>query len=394
MGEARRKREAMALRAEAPRGTTLPLTHYDWFRKVNPIAHQFLTDDLDHLYRNPALRVEDILRPKASRGETKYRSVMSQNAGFYMFNMQPADRIQFVNELAREYACILGYERYARTTYYMTEGLCDALAYTELNRPCDELRLPVECFAMVFDNDVARSALSAFLKKPVPANATITVYIRDDNLDEIGFRRLLISVYVMTGSKAVDNIIVRKLALRGDWSLEQALRTDWNTAGVAQPDGFTTEGFSLAANADGTYEGSGLSISDFFEEGMLFFRMLVNGVMYIVSRDAELVPREDGTYVSAPKLSARPGQGVARSYFEAGPSVPGLPVVIDPGQKPRGDQGTAVHTKRHLKIRFLVPGFYRRPPNSAPDAKKTIWVHPHHRGPEMATLVHRPYLVV
>lgn len=397
MGESKRKKAAQASRATAKPGSVLPKAHFDFFRERMPQAYQFLARDLTRLRTNENLRVEDILPPKSSCEEDRYLQLYVEHARRFP-HLHPElagsreSYTRVIDHMLREYRFVLGYERYERSTYLMSEGLCDALAYTQMNLQCDDLRLPVECFAMVFANDTARSAFSAFTKQPVQPDSVLTVYVRDDNIAPVGFRRLLIMVVESGPNGEMLSSVGRQLALRSDWDLEQALRTDWDKAGVHDPSKALSGTFSLAQNEDGSYSlDDEARIEAFFEEGLLFFRMIVNGIMYIVSRDAELIPHTDGDLFEAPSgVDGR--QGKARVYQEVGPSVEAMPVVVDPKRRVPETEVEPVQ-RRKVSVHFLVPGFYRRPPHSPLDAKRTVWVKPHMRGPDMADLIHRPYIV-
>lgn len=397
MGESKRKKAEQAARAAAKPGSVLPKVHFDFFRERRPQAYHFMAQDLTRLRANEALRVEDILPPKSVCSEDGYLQFFAEHARRFPHlhpeigsSREASSRI--LDHMLREYRFILGYERYERTTYFMSEGLCDALAYTQMNLECDDLRLPVECFAMVFANDTARSAYAALVKHPIQPDSLLTVYVRDDNVAPVGFRRLLMMVVESSPNGEMLSSVGRQLALRSDWDLERALRTDWETAGVHDASTAISGTSSLAQNEDGTYSLDGdAHIETFFEEGLLLFRMIVNGIMYIVSRDAELVPHTDGEVTDAP-IGVDGKQGKRRSYQEVGPSVEAMPVVLDTADRRTEALGDQVQ-RRQLSVRFLVPGFYRRPRNSPLDAKKSVWVRPHMRGPDMADLIHRPFIV-
>lgn len=366
----------------------LPQTHYDHFRRENGGAFEFLARDLKRLRTNPQLRVEDILPPKSQCSEDGYLKTVLPSLSIRAGGDERVGR-SLLEYVVREYRFVLGYERWERTTYFMTEGLCDALTYTQLNVPCEDFRLPVECCMFVYANDVARDALHAFMKSPTLPGTTISVYVRDDNIDEIGFRRLLISVAETDPGGQTRAAVARQLALKPGTDLETALRTDWDK--IAMPNRPPAPPLSsLHVGEDGAYETSdGDSVERFFEEGMAFMRLVVNSIMYVTSPDAELVSRQDGQVPR--RIEEVDAADRVRRYSEVGPSVAGVPVIIEPGDPVPA--GAPVHSGRRLKVRFLVPGKYRRPPNSPPDAKKTVWVRPHLRGPDMAELVHRPYIV-
>lgn len=373
----------------------LPATHYDLFRAMNPQAFKFFAEDLKTLRARNGARLEEILPPKGTCAEDGYVQSWAAHVRAHP-KLHPELRggqqaiNAVMNHLYREYRFVLGYEYYDRKTYFVTDGLCEALTYTQLNVDCEEFLLPVECFALVFNSDDARAAFSSISGSPARPDTTITVYVRDDNLDEIGFRRLLICAFSASTNGKVDSCVSRQLALKSGWDLERALRTDWDKIDLP-PSGSNVMGtVGMKQGPQGEYTVEETAMEKFFEEGKLFFRLVLNTILYISSRDAELVPQVDGVLRSLQRqdLDRRNSD---RHFLQVGPSVEGMPIVIGPATTPDSHVGT--ESGRRVKVRFLVPGFYRRPPNSAANAKKSVWVKPHRRGPEMANLVHRPYIV-
>lgn len=372
----------------------LPKTHYDHFRQTNSPAFEYFAKDLKTLGSKKDTRLEDILPPKAECAEDAYVQWFAAHARRHP-ELHPELRggqlaiNAVLNQLVREYRFVLGYEYYERKTYFITEGICEALTYTQLNVNSDAFQLPVECFALVFNCDEARTAFSNISGSPAKPNTTITVYVRDDTLQEVGFRRLLICAFETGADGRQHSVVSRQLALKTGWDLEKVLRTDWDKIGVTDT-GITIPGAVLMnAGADGEYAIEDRSMETFFEEGRLFFRLVLNCILYITSKDAEMVPHSDGEFCEVnkvPKVSP-----IERRFFEVGPSVQGMQIVVDSGSEPTSAIG--IDSGRRVKVRFLVPGFYRRPPGSLADAKKSVWVKPHRRGPEMADVIHKPYIV-
>lgn len=373
----------------------LPKTHYDHFRSTNSHAFKYFVEDLKTLRSRKDIRLEDILPPNADCAENAYVQSWAEHVRRHP-EMHPElqggqQAINAVmNHIVREYRFVLGYEHCERKTYFITDGLCEALTYTQLNVNCDEFQLPVECFCLVFNCDDARTTYSGISGAPAKPNTTITVYVRDDNLDEVGFRRLLVCAYETGADGTQHSCVSRQLALKSDWDMEKALSTDWDKISLAQPVGTIVGAVGMKSGPDGKYEIKEPAMETFFEEGRLFFRLVLNCILYITSKDAEMAPQSDGVLIGLKnKVSER--ATLERRFLEVGRSVEGMAIVIGPSSEPLSP--TSPHGGRRVKVRFLVPGFYRRPPNSPTDAKKSVWVRPHRKGPEMADLVHKPYIV-
>lgn len=407
MGEARRRKLYQSNGHESqPHGMSpkeLPVSHYEWIRANQQNMFTFLETDLERLKRGN-LRAEEILPPKSSCNEDEYVSAYAR-----FLRTQPAYQAFFrsdsgiqalMHQIVREYRCVLAYEHAGRKTYYVSEGLTEGLCCTTLNAPCSSFKLPVECIQLVYANPYAREATAALAgaandTKGVLADTVISVYVREDNLNEIGFRRLLIVGFERRGSENI-RVISRQLALKDDWSLEQALRTDWNAPGVQSSSPPEAAAGWMASMNDDAIKLTGGDASVFLDEGLMFARLVVNTVLYITSRNAELAEKIWPRPISPPVIHD-PGRdssttGGTKHWTLVGEHVDPVPIIIDPHAKHEPGTGLARQSLRY-KVRFLVPGFYRRKPDSPPNAPKDVWVRPHHRGPEMADVVSNPYIV-
>ncbi|MGF6440555.1 hypothetical protein [Paraburkholderia youngii] len=373
----------------------LPLDYIDLYRSVKHPIFKFLEVDLARMERSGETP-EDIFPPNGECAEDAFVEAFVANsrrnpvANPWVYDRRQTEAV--AEHQLRIYRCLLSFLHAGSKTYHFSEGLAESLSYTALNMPASALQLPVPAFAFVFHSDAASEALHAIAGSPVDAVRTITVFVRSDTLTQVGFRRLLINAYEHSDTFGHDYcVIARKLAMKDDWDLEQALHTDWDKTGMQSPD--VAPSYSWAATPEGELVPGEGSAERFMNEKVRFIRMIVNGILYITSRGAEITE----------KLATRPihfgghrdhsskDSVATRKFSMLGESIKQIPVVIDPTVKyePSSFSGS----KRSVKVRFLVPGFYRRPPNSPKDAPKDVWVSPHYKGPEMADLVNNPYIV-
>lgn len=407
MGEARRRKLSQG-GDQGPSFTdldskSLPVSHYEWTRAHQGNMFTFMVPDLERL-RKEHLRAEDIYPPKSSCNEDEYvaayASYLRSQPGMQAYFRSQVGIQAILQNLVREYRSVLAYEHSGRKTYFVSEGLTEGLCCTTLNAPCSAFKLPVECIQLVFANPFAREATACLAgatpeNKGVLPDSVISVYVREDHLDVVGCRRLLIVGFERQGETTIRGIS-RQLALKEDWTLEQALRTDWDSPELkhADPPGAGT-GWTTRMN-DGSLEMTEGDSKLFLEEGLMFTRLIVNSILYIASRNAELAQKIWPRPI-APPLGHGPSTSAItlqeqKKWTHVGEHVDPVPIIIDPHAKQEPGAFLARQSLRY-KVRFLVPGFYRRKPDSAPNAPKDVWVRPHHRGPEMADVISNPYIV-
>jgi len=403
MGDARRKKLAQesgqSPRSEKAHPHDLPLSHYERVRSQNKNMFEYMVPDLERLNKD-GLRLEDILPPNSECNENAYvrdyAAFLRTQPNVQSLLRKPGGPEALLQQLIREYRCVLGYEHAGRKTYYVTEGLTEGLCCTRLNVPCSDFKLPVPCIQLVYDSPDAREAMAALTgggSMGVSPDSVISVYVREDNLSQIGFRRLMIVAFEQRGSETLRGV-ARQLALRDDWSLEQALLTDWDSPELKlQVSAKPAMGWKAAPD-DESFEVEPGYAESFLDQGLMFIRLVVNSVLYIASRNAELAekvwPRPIEPQIGRPEKSGHSPAGPKR-WTLVGEHVEPIPIILDP--RAQHENGTLGRQSMRYKVRFLVPGFHRRKPGSAPDAPKDVWVRHHYRGPEMADVISNPYIV-
>ncbi|MEX3555682.1 MAG: hypothetical protein VB131_03400 [Burkholderia gladioli] len=377
-------------RHQAP--ASLPLDYIDLLRAVRHPIFNYADVDLQRM-RQSGETPEQIFPPNSRCNEEPYAEAWLRNAAQFpqsnpwIFN-RDAMQSALEGSLA-EYRAVLSFLHAGSKTYFFGEAIAESLSYTALNMPARSLKLPVPAFEFVFHSEAAAEAFHACSGTPMRAVRTISVFVREDTLQEVGCRRLIIVALEHDDSlRTAPTVQIRRLAMREDWDLETALNTDWSKAGMG-PQG---NGVSWATTPDGELIVTEDATAQFLDDKVRFIRMVLNGILYITSRGAEITEKlaTRPVHVSKRHRDSSPGS-TARTYSAVGESIKQIPVVIDPTV--RYDALHQSASKRSVKVRFLVPGFWRRPKNSAPDADKDVWVREHYRGPEMADLVNNPYIV-
>ena len=397
MGEAKRRKEGAAKRLLSPHGSVLPMTYYDIVAQPGDSMWAHVLKDIEWARENKKILDEMIPPHGEGKGEGAWatgfmRHTLTNDRGlaeqFKRWDMPT--RMKWSESFTRAYRAILGYEHCGRATYYVHDSLSEALAYTQLNRTCDQLRLPLEGMALVFHDDLAREAFQAVAPSSRSGGdgSTITVFLRTDDLEDVGCRRLLIHGQQTSATGVVGAAVGRYLAMRDDWTLEQALRTDWSKDGPLGPSGVQASVVGRSHEEDDEEPAiKPVDMETFFDKGVMFARMVVNAILYIASRHALKVGRVDGNFASDVS-----GSDKARRYTVLGEGTEQLFSTVQRTEE-GGRNEQSGNSGRRMTVRYLQAGFWRRPPNTPMTHPKDVWVSPHYRGPDAADLLHRARVV-
>lgn len=265
------------------------------------------------------------------------------------------------------YTHVVNFISYGRKTFFIGDGLLSRLAETELNVPAEVVTAPFRSCMLVYDSAAAWEAFHAIGDSQEPAHAPISVYL---HLRPHPLGRLLVIYACQEDMNKSYASVSRELLLADGSRLEDVLRTEWTKLGVS----------------NGTEEDD----SRFYGPGLRFFRIVLNTLLYMTSGGAEIgleiqadhrLPKLTlgMTTKEKRKLAERKMRSSALIYVEVGKSVPNLGI---------SGVGSA------LAVRQLVRGHWKRQPvGPGGQERKLILVEPYWRGPEMAEVIEKPYLV-
>lgn len=185
-------------------------------------------------------------------------------------------------------------------------------------------------------------------------------------------------------------MVTRRLCLHDDWTLSEALTTDWTNPGSQIEK-------RKRVNAEGKWE----TVEDilFYTDGLLFLRIVLNAALYISSADAELEHRpsdHDSLKEEIERISSREKR---KELKQAARHVSRLPYIVVGASIPTVASSEAIAAsappgKRALSIRFTVRGHWRHQA-CGPGLRDHVlrFIKPYNKGPEMADLISKPYLV-
>jgi hypothetical protein len=388
----------------------LPLTHYDHIKKLRPEMWDYLDQELEHLqqigWQGSVSTVDDIdsqsYTPCLKFLTDKFYRDIADSTGFPVEMVAAEmkgsqDMALLLHTLNHDYHNILNFELAGKKTFHFNDNLTDHLLATELNIDAELVRPPFDTSLFLFSAPSAIEAAYAFLghqARPEDFRHPLSVFVTslpDKNNPE--WRKILMCGSHWRGNQMVF-LIKREVAIRPGWKLEDALRTDWEKLGDAAGEG-------VYLSADGTTRPT--DDAEFYTDGLALFRLILNAALYLGSSDPDIIERCSGrpaalrraksikSATQAKKARQEAKKESELDYASVGESV--TPIYVRKGgastQGPEGVGGF-----REYASRFIVRGHWRNQPHGPGlSERKLIWIKPYYKGPEMAELVNRPYVV-
>lgn len=171
--------------------------------------------------------------------------------------------------------------------------------------------------------------------------------------------------------------IQRSLLIRDGWNINDALKTDW-----LKIHGEKRLGFS-----DNEDE------SCFYNEGLQFFRIVLNSILYLSSNDPDVVEvfnKKRKGKKRKKKMKPSIGKKSDTSILDF--------IYVGKNAESTDQEKEAQQNKNFpsgkINVRFIARGHWRNQPyGPGLKKKKLIWVKPYYQGPDMADLINKPYSV-
>jgi len=297
-----------------------------------------------------------------------------------------------------EYHVLLNFRLSGEKVFNFSDKLITLLAQTSSNVKCEYVVAPFPASIFVTKSVVAINLLYSFLRGEAAGDPAVqragveydiplTVFVLE--LPPGRLSHPSIAFYVFQGDVRKQAAMTKRvLYLNPEWSVEQALKTDW--AAVENGKGLSSAYPRLAPDTD----------EQFYSDGLAFFRVLINMVLYVTSADPDLIPgapariekseweRLSTKEKTTLKKAAANASALAARTQDAGFNL--APIVIEGPND--GSGATSVPTGRHVRTRFKVHAFWRnqRIGPGRTQVRRTL-VREHMRGPELADLVNRQY---
>lgn len=400
----------------------LPPTYYDFVRKLRPFVADLAEQDAQDLlaWPEPPEAIHSV-DDYDSRFEQCIEQVdmgilagAAQKTGMSIEQLKPhlaaalpqvrAEFASLYGTVNHEYHCLVNFAVAGKKTFHFSDNLAEHLANTEINLKAALIQLPFSTCMFTFTSRAVINAMhnirgdagrwdvnTAGLDYSAPISAFLTVQPAGAGLPG---RKLLICAWHARLPETSYLMLKRELYLGDDWTLEQALRTDWETL---TPDNL---GIGLHVDmGDGTIAHQ--DDDAFYTDGLSFYRIILNAVLYLSSDQAELTAKESArreiearakdiaSLAKRRKLLQTTGRYTALDYEEVGASV--APIVIQKGEEESSVTGVG---GSKLQVRFMVRGHWRQQPYGPGSQEcKLLWIRPHFKGPDLATVINKPYLV-
>jgi hypothetical protein len=365
----------------------LPLTYYDLLRKKRaPILFALVEDDLLSsegtepepagscaALPNAATYVElleagildesEWMNPGVSREEI--RDVIETSPEF--------EQLSYQAEL--DYLTAFNFSLFGKRTFYITPGLAEHLAHTNLNVPSDLIRTPFKTCLFVFTDALTINAFYEIHgERPEAPKDPLNVFLIERPTDD-GLRTLIFFC-IHAGESGSHMMVKRQLLIREDWDIEKMLATDWADIYKLDEKGSFDEG-------------------RFIEDGLLFFRIVLNVLLYLGSSEPDVMKCLSPRGTSEPaqrsgkwKKRQRRAENTSELSFTAVGANVGTIKVAKPDMNEPGGAEPAYR----IGTRFMVRGHWRQQPFGPQSSlRRLVWIKPHFKGPEMADLVNRPY---
>jgi hypothetical protein len=289
------------------------------------------------------------------------------------------------------YLTVFNFENFGRKTFFFSENLVEHLALTELVADSSFVKPPFDTCLFIYSDQTSLDAFYKIDGRECPDyEAPISVFITNRPAEE-GLRKVVFACWHAAEPSAYM-FVKRELLVRENWTINDMLKTDWE---------------DIYKEEEDEYEADEISSDDclFYNEGFLFFRILINSLLYLGSNDIDIMdvlsPHQrlieqlrkaqlDKTKKKIRKKIKKIVDVSELNFSKLGHNT-GKIVVKKPTISSNQDQES--EESRKLVYRFLVRGHWRNQPFGEKRSKrKLIWIKPHYKGPDFAELVNKPYV--
>lgn len=395
----------------------LPSTYYDFLMAVRPFIIELAELDAQDLRRKlgPQAAIQSVDDYESRFGQcvelvdNQIFGYVSRDTGFSvehirssMHDVLPYARAEYASLYAtinHEYHVAVNFHLAGKKTFHFSDNLSEHLANTEINLKCSLIQLP---FATCLFSFTSRAVVDAMykvdekMKSGFDYSAPISVFLTILPEDERhAGRRLVICAWHAHCPDTVYLMLKRELYLADDWTLEKALHTDWED--ISQENRW--QGLHVDSQNN-----SIKSISDdtFYTDGLAFYRIILNAVLYLSSEQAELIPQDSTRRTLETRLNGVSSQSKRRKllkrsrrhscldYYEVGSSIG--TIVIEKAIP--DEHGEVASAKSKPLVRFMVRGHWRNQPcGQGSQRRKLIWIRPYYKGADVAATINKPYVV-
>lgn len=405
---------------------SLPPNYYDFVKKIRPIVVELAEKDAFDLLAssNPPVSIHSVddyssrfaecidkIDDGILEGAAKYAGIslesLKNQAGFNEAKKQV--KTEFASlylSVNNEYHSLVNFALAGKKSFYFSDNLTEHLANTEINMKANLIELPFQTCMFTYTSKAAINVMHNIrgydgrwdmntngLDYSAPVSVFLTLHPAGAGL--AGKKLLIVATHAKLPNKHYL-MLKRELYLGEDWNLEQALRTDWET--------LTPNDLGIAMRID--VEAQTIEHQDddtFYTDGLAFYRLILNSILYLSSDHAELSNKTSPhaeIEAKAKQIASLPKrrkalQAISKfstlDYSEVGASVGSIVVKHESTENNQSSTGTIGNKPT---VRFMVRGHWRQQPHGVGNMqRKIIWIRPHFKGADVATLINKPYIV-
>jgi hypothetical protein len=382
-------------------------TYYDILKKAKPKLFKFVSKEKE-IFKNKKIMVpfgsvdefthiqqylEEIGNEIANNFKLNllkqgYTNIPDTKLLEYIRNSPDFESLIFSE--AANYLTVFNFENFGRKTFFFSENLVEHLALTELVADSSFVKPPFDTCLFIYNDKTSLDAFYKIHDRECPDyEAPISVFITNRPAEE-GLRKVVFACWHAAEPSAYM-FVKRELLVRENWTINDMLKTDWG---------------DIYKEEEDEYQADDISSDDslFYNEGFLFFRILINSLLYLGSNDIDVMEVLSPHQLLIEQLKKAPNKtkkkirkkikkivDVSELNFSKLGHNTGKIVVKKPNISSSQDQEPEV--SRKLVYRFLVRGHWRNQPFGEERSKrKLIWIKPYYKGPDFAELVNKPYI--
>lgn len=264
--------------------------------------------------------------------------------------------------------------------YYCADGLAERLMHTDVKVPSELLRLPFSHIMLVISlpEIIERFAQDRGVRAAKARPVCVTIATEDRN----GITAWVIDISQTRGEKLVASDH-RTLILHPGTTSAAIIRQDHAMVEVSIAAGELQGIQELIPSLRGPE-----TPTAFDADQLWLYRLIVNLVLYITSAAPELGwNRKNGKQQAGDRVNYSP-----REHVVVGESVSRIVRYSEPLATTHAAKGAG--TARPLNHQVIVAGHWKSQPYGPNrESRKTIWIEPYERGPDVAEMVAKPILV-
>lgn len=363
------------------------------------VARRSFVDYADAHFENIVVTTSKLRRSSVDAFRERMNLERSQNTSF---------AVATLTQVNYDFHTLLNFFLGGKRVFFFQDNLTEHLAHTEINVTANHIHLPFTSCMLVLTSETSirslhnirgisgrRDANSGGLDFAAP----ISVFVTMADSKQFPDSRTLIMVAYQASPSKPDNpvycLFKREILLRPGWLLENCLRTDWASLGVDEGVGTVID--------DGVLERV-TSDESFYTDGMAFYRLVLNCVLYLCSDDIDSLSRSSSRSRVLDEAAGenKPSKRSQKeSYSKRLSELPYESVGDRVGpilfQRADGEavdpQSLGGHISKNIK-RYMVRGHRKwQRYGSGLSQRKLIWLKPYWKGEDIKDAVAKPYIV-